>query len=62
MSEDKKALGKIYAENIREFAEMNLALTKQCKTVRVDNINPETLKELRENAQALQSLINIKED
>ena len=47
---------KITDEFIREFAELNLQLVQHIKKCGLDNVTPELLKELRENAQALRNL------
>lgn len=52
----KDCLNNTIKEFVKEFAELNLEVAQHAKTLQVANINPELLKELRQNAQALITL------
>ena len=56
MTEDKTNR-EITTAFIREFAELNLQLTKECRTISAHNINTELLRELKESAQVLKNLV-----
>lgn len=46
-------------EFIREFAELNLKITEEVSKANLLSVNPELLRELRENAQTLKQLMII---
>ncbi|MBU2703654.1 hypothetical protein Ga0466249_004802 [Sporomusaceae bacterium BoRhaA] len=52
-----RGVRQITTEFIHEFAELNLAIVKDLRKSALEDVKPELLHELRENAQALDSFI-----